>query len=349
MNKLATITALLLLAAAVFIMSASADTIELKNGRKVVGKVVRENDKEITIEMKGLGEITLSRRQIAKITKDEKEGPKVPKHSEPEKPEPQDDGKDAPAEPKKAKGPVSTLLRAAVKTKKAFVDSQGSQVMVELAVKEGSILDIVGKRCAIDVFRDNTGKTLGSKKEDEDYSTAGLRSLNSIDGNLRRYDLIFRADEKPAFGASSLAVKGRLPFWYATKLKKGTIDKITLRAGEKFLFGEIEMTIINAKEIKSLSGKEKHLHVELSFTPDGPFIIDCIDGLTFTGPDGKAIPWHEGKGSSEQVGEGPAAFTMTWVLRWKVPEVKLEYELWTDPQYRHVDIDATARIGKWEK
>jgi len=59
-----------------------ADTIELKNGRKLFGKIVKEDEKEVTLQLPNKGIITVKQKDVEKIEKNEIEGPKVPPPSE---------------------------------------------------------------------------------------------------------------------------------------------------------------------------------------------------------------------------------------------------------------------------
>ena len=56
---------------------AQADTITLANGRKLYGKIISENEKEVTLNVSNAGTVTVKRKEIEKIEKDEKEGPHV--------------------------------------------------------------------------------------------------------------------------------------------------------------------------------------------------------------------------------------------------------------------------------
>jgi len=82
MRKIAVIIGLVL----VISCFAFADTVVLKNGRRLHGKIVSENDREVVIELARLGSITVRRQQIKEIIKNKRTGPIAPKPSEPEKP-----------------------------------------------------------------------------------------------------------------------------------------------------------------------------------------------------------------------------------------------------------------------
>lgn len=55
-----------------------ADTIVLANGGKLHGKIVKETEKEVTIQLPNKGIITVKRDQIVSMEKNEIEGPKIP-------------------------------------------------------------------------------------------------------------------------------------------------------------------------------------------------------------------------------------------------------------------------------
>jgi hypothetical protein len=89
-----------------------ADTIILRNGGKLQGKIVSENEKEVTIEMPNTGTITVKRANIREILKEKPADPpkEKPKPAEqPQKAEPKDPpaAKDAP----KAKLDYAAILR----------------------------------------------------------------------------------------------------------------------------------------------------------------------------------------------------------------------------------------------
>jgi hypothetical protein len=82
---------------AVICAAACGDTIVLKNGGRLYGKIIKEDDKEITIELPNKGEIIVPRKQVMSIQRDERTGPKIPPPSEsplmpaqPEKKKPQE-------------------------------------------------------------------------------------------------------------------------------------------------------------------------------------------------------------------------------------------------------------------
>ena len=63
-----------LLAISLFASVSQADTIVLDNGRKLRGKIVRENEKEVVVDVAGMGTITLKRTRIRDIQKDAHDG-----------------------------------------------------------------------------------------------------------------------------------------------------------------------------------------------------------------------------------------------------------------------------------
>lgn len=77
-----------------------ADTIVLRNGGKLQGKIVSENETEVTIEMPNTGTITVKRANIGEILKEEPADPPEKKEpsEEPQAPDKkQEDPKDPPA------------------------------------------------------------------------------------------------------------------------------------------------------------------------------------------------------------------------------------------------------------
>ena len=52
--------------------TALADTVVLKNGRRIEGKVVNESDKEVAVETRGGLVVRFERKTVASIEKDEK-------------------------------------------------------------------------------------------------------------------------------------------------------------------------------------------------------------------------------------------------------------------------------------
>ncbi len=69
MRKILFLLAVAAIGLLIFCQVAGADTIHLKNGRKLKGKIIEETDSSVTIEVKG-GTLTISRRQIEKIEKE---------------------------------------------------------------------------------------------------------------------------------------------------------------------------------------------------------------------------------------------------------------------------------------
>lgn len=54
--------------------TAGADTVVLKNGGKLRGKIESENEKEVVLNVANMGTVTVQRRRIEKIIKDERDG-----------------------------------------------------------------------------------------------------------------------------------------------------------------------------------------------------------------------------------------------------------------------------------
>ncbi len=65
---------LALFATALLLAAARADTITLDNGRKLRGKIVGENEKEVVVDVAGMGTITIKRSRIRGIKKDAHDG-----------------------------------------------------------------------------------------------------------------------------------------------------------------------------------------------------------------------------------------------------------------------------------
>jgi hypothetical protein len=61
---------------------AYGDTIVLTNGGKLHGKIIKEDEKEVTIQLPNKGTITVNRDQIKSMEKNEIEGPKIPPPSQ---------------------------------------------------------------------------------------------------------------------------------------------------------------------------------------------------------------------------------------------------------------------------
>ncbi|MFH1421627.1 MAG: HEAT repeat domain-containing protein [Planctomycetota bacterium] len=63
-----------------FILHVSADTVTLKNGGKLHGKVIMETEKEVVIEVAGSGTITIPKKDYISVEKNEKDA-EIPKTS----------------------------------------------------------------------------------------------------------------------------------------------------------------------------------------------------------------------------------------------------------------------------
>jgi hypothetical protein len=360
MRKTVILLALVFVTAALSV--AAADTIVLTNGRRLHGTISRENDEEVVVEQKSLGQITLKRSQISEIIRDKREGPDLPKPEEKKEPGEKPDAKPAPGEqPETGKKPQAPEepqktgpareqndiqpeeLEVVLKPDKAWTEKNGTCLKAQLGINEGTILEWELLKAEITRFEDNVGTELGKKDKTEFYGSAGMRVQTLPEG--KKFEITFDAKGAPRDTATAVSVRCMVPFWYATKKESGTVESITLAEGSTFKVGGIEMKIASIEERKNYKGKQEQ-QVDVTFTVEGPWVDEIFAEMKFTDPEGKDVEWRQSIITGAIPKTGPIDCRATWHFETTAKTVRLGYTLWKDVQFRCAKISASAQLKK---
>ncbi|MFH1421109.1 MAG: hypothetical protein ABIH42_00095 [Planctomycetota bacterium] len=190
-----------------FCCTAFGDTIVLRNGSKLEGRIVQEDEKEVTIEIIGAGTITVRRSQVEEIEykkieepKPEPPPPPVPFNPEnpPVQPEPQNPEQNPEIKPEPEDPPMKEI-KAEIIPDRAWVDEYGTNLCFIYRIDNGEIVKTNTFESSIEKLTDNLGTDLGGKE-------ATISSLQKLTEDCG-YSVVLTLTKKPAENATYIIAK----------------------------------------------------------------------------------------------------------------------------------------------
>jgi hypothetical protein len=331
---------LTVLALAALAAAALGDVVELKNGRKFRGKVIRRTDDDVTLQLPNGGELTFSTRQVAKILTDEEERQKL--LDEARKQKPQDQAEEQQKPPARVEDQASEKLEAQVKGLKAWAGEGLTGVELEIKAEEGRILGIDREKTWFTEIKDDTGRELGSKTQDEE-GTAAIDEVEEKEPG-KRFVVKLHTRKEPGPGADIVSLKGGIQLWYATEKEDGLVRNVELVKGSEFEIGKLKVRIAKVTTEENKWGQG--LSLELSVTPCVPFIPQCLAGTEFLDLKGRKVGSEMKSHWCMLSDKGIPTYTIIWSLWDVVPVVDIKYTFWKAPQRRHVELSTTATLER---
>ncbi len=337
--------AAMLFLALVVLAPLRADTVWLKNGGAIDGKVIKETSDRVVVET-GAGKVTLDRSQVDRIERSGQpaEATPPPKEEPPTEAAPAKEPKETPAsDPRSAPDEEDGLPSPGqVRFEEPFARAAEGRLNLSLKVVQpkGAALDTVREGCRVDSCTDDVGTEIPGEGAD----FIGFTMFDGPEGNLQ----ILLMGE-PDASAKTCRVSGTLAYRLGWAGRTGELESVELTEGTRFEIEGIPFALsMPARPFATEEETRTRTWIELrcpfgEFEPgDYTFLTD----LTFWDAEGKQIPSRQNQASDWSDDKGNAGFFFTYDIEGKPTVASIRYKLWSRMGTMTVPFDVTVPITR---
>ena len=317
-----------------------ADTVWLKNGGAIDGKVIQETSDRVVVET-GAGKVTLDRSQVDRIERSgqpaEAESPKEvtpapePEPAKEQSPPPAetDDDEDLP-DPEQVR--IEEPFARAAEGRLNF--------SLKLVQPKGAALDTVREGCRVESCTDDVGTEITGEGAD----FIGFTMYDEAEGNLQILVM-----GEPDASAKTCRVVGTIAYKFGWERRAGEVESVELAEGTTFEVEGIPFAVsMPARPFATEEETRTRTWIELRcpFGEFQPADFTFLTDLTFRDAEGREIPSRRNQASDWSDERGNAGFFFTYDIEGKPTVVAIRYKLWSRIGTMTVPFDVTVPITR---
>lgn len=331
--------------ALVVLAPVQADTVWLKNGGAIDGKVIKETSDRVVVET-GAGKVTLDRSQVDRIERSGQPAAPAPPPDEDATPEPAPPKESS--EPPSAEPPVRPDDEDAlpepqeVRLEKATVYARQGRLYLQMKAVQpkGAAIRLLREECRVESWTDDAGTEFSA-------TGAEFSGFSMFDGPEGDFDA--RIDGEPAATATSCHVTGTIAYRLGWEAREGQVDPVELTEGTGFEIEGIPFTLTTPERpFASEEELKTRTWIELRcpFGAFQPVDFGFLTDLGFFDEGGKEIPSRQNQASDWSDMEGNAGFFFTYDIEGKPTVASIRYKLWSRMGTMTVPFDVNAPIKR---
>ncbi len=320
-----------------------ADTVWLKNGGAIDGRVIQETSDRVVVDT-GAGKVSIERSQVDRIERSggapEAEPPKeVTPAPEPEPAKQQPPTAEPPVEPGDEEGlPDPEQVR--IEEPFARAAEGRLNLSLKLVQPKGAALDTVREGCRVESCTDDVGTEITGEAAD----FIGFTMYDEAEGNLQILVM-----GEPDASAKTCRVVGTIAYKFGWERRAGEVESVELAEGTTFEVEGIPFAVsMPTRPFATEEETRARTWIELRcpFGEFQPSDFTFLTDLTFWDEEGREIPSRRNQASDWSDEHGNAGFFFTYDIEGKPTVVSIRYKLWSRIGTMTVPFDVTVPITR---